>query len=403
MASILLFNTSFQNRGDALMVRALQERVGPGHDWSVIANVAAKSSADTRELKICVASDLPGETLKQRMFNGVVEVAATALRLMPRSWRQKTRFTLPEDIDVAFDLSGYCFGDFWGQPKVEQATRNYQMLRQCGAKVVLLPRTLGPFAEISSQSLERMFEQVDLAFARDLTSLKAINDELSPTQQAKISFAPDYTHAVKPRPMSRVDFGDQRIAWLVPNHCVLTSGTLSRDEYARLLGIAREEFAKAGLRPKLLLHETSNDLDFLRDAERIGFAKDEIFITEDAVDAKTLISGASAVVTSSLHALYNALNNLVPVTVIPWNFKYGEALGHYHCSECLVDMARPESSLRETVQLITDPQHIPRLKEAMRAGKQEQIAKTEAMWARIFAMTGLEDGATATFDRTESR
>lgn len=392
MSAILVFNTSFQNRGDALMVRALQERFGPAHDWSVAANIAFKSPADTRHMRICLSSDLPGETLKQRGFNRAVALAAAALRRLPKAWRRKTRFALLEDIDVAFDLSGYFFGDFWGLPKVERATRTYRKMRESGAKVILLPRTWGPFNAIGAEPLELMLESTDLAFARDLTSLRAIGDKLSEAQQAKLHFAPDYTHAVQPGTTARLDLSGQRVAWIIPNHCVLTSNTLSRAEYARLLGIAREELTGAGLHPKLLLHEVANDLGFIEDAPQMGFASEDLFISEDAVDAKTLISGASVVVTSSLHATYNALNSLVPVTVIPWNFKYGEALNHYHCAECLVDMGDPEMSLRRNIAMITDPRRVAELKDAMGKGKAEQVVRTDAMWERVMAVTGLRGG-----------
>ena len=390
MASILLFNTSFQNRGDALMARAVEERLGPDHRWSVPANLAYISPSDTRRFGIYMSSDLPGETLKQRIFNGGAALASTALGLLPRGLRRKSRFLSAAEIDVAFDLSGYSFGDFWGPAKIERATTSYRRLRDHGVKVILMPRTWGPFATIGDDLLERMFECIDLAFARDMKSMEAISRKLSANQCAKLFFAPDYTHAVQPRHSSRVDGADQRIAWIVPNHCVITSGTMSRDEYARLLGAAREQFVGAGLQPKLLLHETSSDLDFIGDADLMGFGSEAVLVTEDAIDAKTLISRGSAVVASSLHATYNALNNGVPVAVIPWNFKYAEALAHYNCGECLVDMSRPQESLAEKIRLITEPGSVACLQERMRTGKAEQVRLTDAMWQRVSEVTGLE-------------
>lgn len=392
MASILLLNSSLQNKGDALMFRAVEEKFGPEHHWSVPTNVAAVSWSQTRGMSMCMLSDLPGFTTKQSSFNHLTQGASAALRMLPGTIRRSTGLLTPADIDVAFDMSGYCFGDFWGQERVDQCTRNYRELKQGGAKVILMPKSWGPFETISSESLNRMFRYVDLAFARDASSFEAITKVLGPEQRAKVHFAPDYTHEVQPTSNKTLRGAGERTGWIIPNSHVVSSGTMTRDSYLQLLSLGRELFEKASMKPMLLIHESSNDLRFVTEAEKMGFGKSDVVIARDAVHAKALISTGSAVISSALHGAYNALNSIVPVAIvpaIPWQYKYAYALEHYGCPECLVDMSNPEESLRTIAEVITDLVRAEELRYRIRKGRDDQQAHTAAMWQRIYEITDL--------------
>lgn len=388
MSSILLFNTSFQNRGDALMAEAVLQQLGPSHSWSVAADVAVGGGRESRAMKPNLVSMLPGATFKQHAFNSGIAVADAMWRLIPEIVRKRLPVTSFRDVDVAIDLSGYCFGDQWGQDRVERASLTYQLLREAGARIVLMPRTWGPFETISAASMDALFDQVDLAFARDQRSLSITQVKLSPANHRKLSFAPDYTHAVEPDPARwPVEPGT---VMLIPSSRVIDSGTMSRNDYHELFADARAQLAACGLRPRLLIHEISNDLAFIGQAGAMGFTHEEVLKPENAIAAKSMIAQASAVVTSRLHGLYNALNSQVPVAVVAWSFKYEEALKQYDCTQCLVDMSRPQESLPEKIRLITDPGTAADLQERMRRGKAEQVRLTDAMWQRVSEVTGLE-------------
>ena len=388
MSSILLFNTSFRNRGDAMMAQAILQKLGPSHRWSIAADVMASGGGQPAKMAPALVSMLPGNSAKQRLFNQAVALADSLFAMVPRSVRRRLPLISRREVDLALDLSGYCFGDHWGQERVERATMTYRQLREAGAKVVLMPRTWGPFTTIDSRSLNAMFDQIHLAFARDERSLANIGDKLDSGNRAKISFAPDYTHIVQPN-AARWPIA-AGAAMLIPNSRIIDSGTMPRGDYLDMFAAARAQLAGAGLEPRLLIHETANDLAFVAEAGRMGFAADEVLVAESAIAAKSMIAQASAVVTSRLHGLYNALNAAVPVAAVAWSFKYVEALNHYHCAECLVDLDNSEASLQRTVDLITDPKRIPPLKAAMRQGRAEQMARTDAMWERIVELAGVQ-------------
>nr|WP_255529231.1 polysaccharide pyruvyl transferase family protein [Luteimonas sp. MC1895] len=376
----MLFNTSFKNKGDALMNEAIVRELGDGHDWAAPASLHFTSRREARGYRVCLVSDLPGATWKQRTFNRVVSVSAALAHIAGPELRRRIGVCIVEDIDVAMDVSGYCYGDVWGQEKIEWGVRTYKRLHRAGACVILMPKTWGPFEKISKASVREMLRFVDLAFARDENS-KSTLDEIVPAERSNVRFAPDYTHKVASS--GGVESGPGDVAYVIPSYRVIDSGALDKAMYYRVLSDARRILEKRGLVPKLLIHESSNDLQFVDDVGELGFSVNDVVVFDDPVELKNAISTAAAVVTSRLHGLYNALNSAVPVAVVAWVFKYREALRQYGCEECLVDLTNPIGSLHSVLEMITDNSHAELLKSKMRAGKAYSDLATAAMWTEI--------------------
>jgi polysaccharide pyruvyl transferase WcaK-like protein len=247
-----------------------------------------------------------------------------------------------------------------------------------------MPRTWGPFETIDPASLNEMFDQVELAFARDKQSLGLLESRLSVINRRKLFFAPDYTHEVLP---VNVRHGEpSEIAYLIPSRRVIDSGTLSRSRYLQLFELARVHLLSRGIRAKILIHEVEGDMAFIPEFREMGIPDSDIVVPPDALSAKALISEASLIVTSRLHGLYNALNCEIPVAVIAWSFKYKEALDQYGCSECLVDISRPEESLGDILDMLTTPERADALRTQMAEGKLKSGSASEAMWRRIHAL-----------------
>lgn len=387
MASLLMMNTSILNKGDALMNEAILRAFGPGHEWSVTASLAQRNPAETKGFGIYLDSDRVAGSLKQKLFNRAVGVAARAAAAAPREMRRLGRVRTAQDIDAALDVSGYCFGDHWGQARVDLHTTNYRRLQEAGAKVILMPKTWGPFKEISHSSLNEMFRYVDIAFARDHKSEIAIREVLTPENGAKVFFAPDYTHGVV------VDYNStnakDNVAYLIPSRRVVDSGAMNQDEYYRLFYNARRKLSDLGFSTCLLIHETSNDLQFIEDSGLMGFGHCEVVVAESALHAKQMISSAEIVVTSRLHGLYNALNSAVPVIAVAWSHKYIEALKQYGCEESIVDTSKAEISMSELIdRYAKDADKRRSIKEAMAIGRLQSEERSAVMWEKIRKIIG---------------
>lgn len=395
MKKILLLNTSFKNKGDALMNETIYQRIGSENVWAIPANLAFVSRKEAKGFKVCMYSDLPGATKKQIIFNLIVATAGKLLSMAPTQLRERTGLLTLKDINLAIDVSGYCYGDHWGEKRVIAGTEVYKKLSNLGAKVILMPKTWGPFSTIPSQKINEIFNYVNLAFARDAKSKKTLDGIVSRKNTRKIFFAPDYTHGAStadtpPLPSYSISETDQKlkIAYIVPSSRVIDSKTLTKEMYYELISTARKEFEKHGLKPKLLIHETSNDLRFSKDSAMMGFSESDVIQVDDPLSLKKTIASAQAVLTSRLHGLYNSLNSAVPVAVIAWCFKYEEALDQYNCRNCIVDLSKPIESLKEKIHLITDPEQASNLKERMLQGKLESRDLSEKMWEKIMEIAG---------------
>jgi len=359
---------------------AINRRMGANR-WTYTASLAIRNPTEIQGRPVLLGSDVSSEgSWKQALFNTTVDLAALGASAVPKAVRMQLNIAIPSDIDVAIDVSGYCFGDHWGQGRVDALTKIYKKLKKGGALVILMPKTWGPFERISKDSLNRMLSFVDLAFARDLTSQEYLIRILNNDNQKKICFAPDYTHEIEVQP----DTPRSSVAYIIPSSRVVDSGAMAMNDYIDLFRTASDIFRINGVTPSLLIHETSKDLSFVEVASYMGIHSDNIIIAEGPDHAKSVIAGAQAVVTSRLHGLYNALNCQIPVAAVAWSFKYHEALKQYNCPLNFVDNRDPHNSIRELSKKIIDPKNTVHMKEQMKIGKEECARLTCRMWEKIF-------------------
>jgi hypothetical protein len=388
MRTILLLHMSFRNKGDALMVEAIRRELGSEHRWLVPASIAARSPSDCRAFGVCLVSDLAGGPKGQEIFNRGVRFASSAAAGLPSSFRRRLGVYLVDDIDVAIDVSGYSYGDHWGQKQVDHGIELYRAVKKAGARLILMPKTWGPFEKVSHDSVRKLISFADVVFARDQTSLSTLRLIVDGSDADRIRFAPDYTHGVDAM-AARVDPLPSDQAFIIPSSRVIDSGTLSRAGYYEVMATAKRALEARGLQARLLVHEISSDLSFIDDAGLMGFSRELIVTERDAVALKSRISGARAVVTSRLHGLYNALNAAVPVAVLPWSFKYEEALLQYGCAECLIDLEDPIRSVVEKIDLITDPSSSALLIAKMMRGRESCAEASARMWEKVHEVVAL--------------
>ncbi|MBN1610327.1 MAG: polysaccharide pyruvyl transferase family protein [Polyangiaceae bacterium] len=376
----LLTNVSLQNKGDALMAQALIQRLEADYELAFPLSAAMYSRRHLLTYFVALMSDVPAATLKRRVFNSSIGALRAFAAAMPAPWRKRAGCIVEEDAAVILDVSGYCYGDHWGEQRIREACATYKRWAMQGKAIVLMPKTWGPFKTIDTRYLNAMFQWITVAFARDERSLATVRDLLEPEHRAKLHFAPDYTHEVEPVPSShRTD--DAFL--IIPSSRMIESGVLSREGYASFIHGARRVLTAADSRVCLLLHETAGDMSFLRTAPELGFANADVIVVQDPREVKGLIARSQGVVTSRLHGLYNSLNSGVPVLVAAWTFKYSEALRQYGCDQCLLDSNDLAGSLQRKVTLLTDPVQREAIKSRMIEGKHQARSATQDMWRLI--------------------
>lgn len=363
------------------MNEAIVSRLGERHAWSITASLAHSAPSESKAFSILLMSDRTG-SLKQTIFGNTLECIKILGAIFPRKLRMKSKLRFENDIDLALDVSGYCFGDHWGQERVDHSTKLYRDLKLAGSRIVLMPKTWGPFEKISPESLDKMFEYVELAFARDIRSLENISKMVSQENARKIKFAPDYTHSVEVPVLTKP--ASPPHCYIIPSKRVIDSGAMAEGKYLEVLRSAKVVAESHGLDVKLLIHEVSNDLWFVENSSRIGFSASDVVVARDARHAKSLISAARFVITSRLHGLYNALNSSVPPIVLAWSFKYKEALVQYGVEECLIDLEYAEPQLAKLIEnFAMQGSHRASVEARMREGRAESSKASEQMWEAI--------------------
>lgn len=378
----LLFNTSFKNRGDGLMNLAIESHYPNSTRWAVPASLAARSPEVFGEYALYPDRYENAGSAKNRILNSTAFMARLGAKCIPVSLRSKTPIVLERDIKAAFDVSGYSYGDFWGQERVEAASRQYRRLKEAGVKIILMPKTWGPFKEIDPAAVKKMFDYVDIGFARDDISLQNLREILDTSAISRLHFAPDYTHEIDVSPSTEPG----KHVYLIPNSRVIDSETAAADSYLQLFTSLRSKIKKRGFEARLLIHELSNDRAFISKAGAMGFEDQQVEIAESALDAKRRIAGSRGVLTSRLHGLYNALNNQIPVIVVGWNFKYQAALEKYNVSGWTLETHANDSEQDEALDKILDEQSVSEFREFVSKGKKASAEETAVMWGKIDAV-----------------
>jgi colanic acid/amylovoran biosynthesis protein len=113
---------------------------------------------------------------------------------------------------------------------------------------------------------------------------------------------------------------------------------------------------------------------------KLGFDRLTVILEEDPLEIKNLIAQSFGVVTSRLHGLYNALNAAVPPVVIPWNFKYQEALKLYSCESQLVDTDDAERSIIRAIDNMFCAAERAKIRRACKTAAPYLENASENMW-----------------------
>ena len=317
-------NVVYHNLGDCLMLLAarqsLQERLP-----------RAKFMAEVRLSEAeQVYYDLKDGTkrgVSRRIVNKLARNSPRRiLNILQNSW-------IPWSHTTLVHISGYCYGDPWGLGLMRRDLAAFRKAKREGKKVILLPKTFGPFNSVEAQSyIREICDTVDLCLARDEASFATVTNIIG--KNKNVQLYPDYTGGLNGIKVKQYDELKGRVC-IIPNVRMVENLGLETEIYVARLSRLAVKLTSGGYDPFLLIHDTVNDSKVA--AELKTSCGIPLVNEGDPLKVKGIIGNAMVVISSRLHGVINGLSQGVPVVAIGWCHKYGEVMRDYGLGEWTVE------------------------------------------------------------------
>lgn len=378
-----------QNKGDALMLAAVRDRVGRH------ATLASSTSfglpdlsahPDVRRIRWGVEYRREfAEAARARCLSTGLRAARNglAMALLPVGTLSARGVVPGRALTAVLDCSGFAYGDQWTTPRLEARRVHYARLRRQGASVIMLPQALGPFERPDMRAAaSALFAEFDLMFARDDTSRRHL--ESLGVDPARIRTAPDITHLVKGKPPKDADAWRKR-ACIVPNTRMLDKGDPgTAGRHLDFLAFCIRRIEEGGLEPWLVLHEAF-DRPLVSEIEaRVG--RPLPVLDEDAVTTKGVLGAAHLALSSRFHAIVSCLSQGTPVIGTSWSHKYEELFSEYGCPHHLITPQQDEDAIAARLDGLIRPAGRNEAHGRLSEIAVRKSALVDAMWAEIAPM-----------------
>jgi polysaccharide pyruvyl transferase WcaK-like protein len=365
------------NKGGELMLRAAVSELGADY------RLAVESWIGPYQARAALG-------LYQRMsFRRLGPAADLPLRLAPRRIRARLGVVTGGEVAGILDAAGFAYGDQHGAEKTVRAAAAAARAKATGVPYVLLPQAFGPFTgERIRAAARRLVDDAVIAFARDGVSLEAVRNLGGRTDH--VSLAPDFTIALDGAAASAhageaggaPEDGD--VAYIVPNVKVVRFGEPGIEHaYLEFLVEAIRAIERRGVRPVILLHESSEDAAIAETLRAAGGGGIAVVREEDPLVLKARIGRSRLVVGSRFHALVAGLSQAVPVVAVGWSHKYAELVGDWGVPEAIVALPATGGSAEAAVARGLDEPDRERTITSLRDAAERQRAATRAMWDRV--------------------
>ncbi|MBI4818290.1 MAG: polysaccharide pyruvyl transferase family protein [Deltaproteobacteria bacterium] len=382
-----LASVSFQNKGDELMAIAAKEFVNEVRpDWDVAVPIWLRGAVP-EDLKthyqLGFSWVLHAQSAKEGRLADAIGPIASLLpaRLLP------PRLVRECDVRAVLEITGFSYGDDWGRRRPKRMRKWFKAQRERRKKIVLLPKTFGPFKDSQiGTDVRRIVELADLVFARDEISFEHLRSIGAAHSHVKV--APDYTHRVTPR-LTETALRLAGRACFVPNKRMVDKTDRAVSEtYVFSFARAIREAKVKGTEPFLLIHQKRSDLKLAEEIRRVCGFDVEIVDVEDSREIKGVVSQAAFAVSSRLHGAINALGQGVPCVVVGWSHKYPGIAKDFDATELLVRDASKPDELIDRVGSLCDAGVRAVWGARLRAALPAIQARTAAMWSEIEGTLG---------------
>lgn len=290
------------------------------------------------------------------------------------------------DLDGVLDISGFAYGDQWGARNMLTAAAHYEMVRQRGGKVVLLPQQLGPFRDpVNQAAFTRLSESCDLIFARDARSYECAKEIIGDSDKLKL--APDFTILLKGELPDAGRLTGR--ACIIPNFKMLEQTSEAvRDAYPIFLGRCIRELRRRNLDPFILIHEQSGRDHAIIDAMRGNLGQIDVVDERDPLRVKGIIGESFLTIGSRFHGLVSALSQSVPSLGTGWSHKYNMLFQDYGCPENIVEPLIGDAALNAAVDRITSHESRTALINTLRTNNERCVSQVMEMWRLIGEVIG---------------
>jgi polysaccharide pyruvyl transferase WcaK-like protein len=296
------------------------------------------------------------------------------------------------EVNVVMDISGYAFGDKWGDRPTKNLLYFVRKMKKNGSKFFLLPQAFGPFRNAAiKKSIRKVIQNVDLIFAREMASYEYLSE--NQIEISNIFIAPDitltfhqHTNQVKNLPPD--------YCIIVPNSQMLIRANKSwQESYIEVLVKAMNLiFETSDLNILVLNHAKKNSYDDkIADGLYQKYQKkysERIFLyqEDDPITIKSIISKSKFLLGSRFHALASALSSNVPCISTSWLHKYEMLFKGYKCEE--YNFNKPEDEIySRIIELMDDKKRkiiIKRLSESNRSVQELEKEMWNLIIKKIF-------------------
>lgn len=375
MKNILLHRIDRGNLGDILMAFALSE-IFDREDINILAarpGIKVSDPLAHAASESLFWSEPQGRTVLKDFL------CSAFLSRLPLSVRRGLR-TRPE-IHAILEVSGYRYAEHFGVNKAVEAATHYQRLAQRGVKIILPPKTFGPFLNDKfALPMSRIYKAASFIAARDEQSKKNLGELIERMPGCEnwmhsIPIFPDFTSLVG----QTVSNGHNRKVCLIPSVRVVESGILSEPEYLIWLERLVDRINQNDLGVDVLFHDRKDEID-LRDKITAQIPKAEVIgSTGNYFEIRRLISQYYAVISGRFHGAASALSAGVPTVVIAWAHKYKHLMGAHGVERYCIDPKLGWPVFEGAVQSLLNQEVNIALRSTIKSNLTEQREKSEAL------------------------
>ncbi|WGV27605.1 polysaccharide pyruvyl transferase family protein [Halotia branconii] len=368
---------NFKNKGAELMLHAVIQKLSDWNEENIVA-IRPKTGTYKQRSQLGLYQLITSDK-NIPFLNSAIN---TINYLMPQKLRHSLGLITYPEIDSVLDASGFAYSDQWN---LQQTVVMANLAKKCkreGKKVILLPQAFGPFENPQlKKAFIELLDNADLVFSRDEISYKYLMD--LGANSSLIKMAPDFTNLVKGSIPEYFDTQTKR-ACIIPNTRMLdkTSGNV-QSKYLSYLETCLDFFTEVGLKPFILIHDTTDNNLGTQMRSKFGESL-EVISESNPLYIKGILGKCHSVVSSRFHGLISALSQGIPCLATGWSHKYRILLEDYNCVECLVTSFDSQEKIRDHLKLITEDHSRSELIDKINKAGLEQKKLSYDMWSEVY-------------------